>query len=439
MKQMSKKVQEENLLDKVSALAKRRGFIYPGSEIYGGIAGFYDYGPLGTELKFNIKQVWWKAVVQKRDDVVGLSAAIIMNPKAWEASGHVGGFSDQLIACPKCHKRFKAEEFGGVKTITCPECGTHFDAKPEQFNLMFKTHVGPVENKSSVAYLRPETAGGIFVNFKNVMDTMRVKLPFGIAQIGKAFRNEINPRDFTFRTREFEQMEVEYFVRPGEDEKYFKQWLKERLAWYKSIGLTNIRTREQLPKERAHYSKATTDIEFEYPLGWQEIEGVANRGDFDLKAHAKMSGKDLTYFDEETKERYIPYVIEPSAGVDRIALALLCEAYTEEKDRVVLKLHPKIAPYKVAVFPLLGNKPQLTELAQRIYRDLREDFTVVWDARGNIGKRYYSQDEIGTPFCVTVDFDSLEKGDVTVRDRDSAKQKRVRIINLKEHIKENLE
>ena len=430
-----KKMAEENLLDKISALAKRRGFIYPGSEIYGGIAGFYDFGPLGTELKFNIKQAWWRDTVQLRGDVVGLSAAIIMNPKVWEASGHVSGFTDLLIECPKCHKRFKADEFEDEKKMTCPGCGAEFEPKAKQFNLMFKTHVGPVEDSSSLAYLRPETAGGIFVNFKNVVDTMRVKIPFGIAQIGKAFRNEINPKDFIFRTREFEQMEVEYFVRPGEDEKYLKNWVKERVKWYEAIGLKSVRTREQSKEERAHYSKATTDVEYKFPFGWQEIEGIANRGDFDLKAHAKTSGKDLTFFDEDAKGRFTPYVIEPSAGVDRIALALLCEAYTEEKDRVVLKLHPRIAPYKAAVFPLLGNKPQLTQLAKKIYNDLKKEFVVAWDERGNIGKRYYSQDEIGTPFCITVDFESLEKNDVTVRDRDTTKQVRVKVGEVKEYIK----
>lgn len=373
-------------------------------------------------------------MVQKRDDVVGLSAALIMNPKVWEASGHVSGFADALVECKKCHHRFKADE---IKSDECPDCGGKL-ASAKQFNLMFKTSVGSAEDSSSVAYLRPETAGGIFVNFKNVLDTMRIRIPFGIAQIGKAFRNEINPRDFVFRTREFEQMELEYFVSPEEDEKAFKVWVKDRLNWYKAIGLKNIRTHEQTKEERAHYSKATTDIEYEFPFGWQEIEGVANRSDFDLKAHAKSSGRDLTYFDEEAKERFVPYVIEPSAGVERIMLALLCEAYTEDGERVVLKLHPRIAPYKVAVFPLLANKAKLVELAQKIYKDLKQNFVVAWDARGNIGKRYYAQDEIGTPYCITVDFDSLEKGDVTVRDRDTAKQERLKIKDLEEYLNEKL-
>ena len=369
----------ENLMEKVVSLAKRRGFIFPGSEIYGGLAGFYDFGPLGAELKFNLKQAWWNEAVQKRDDVVGLSAAIIMNPKVWEASGHVSGFSDQLIECRKCHKRFREDQQEEINLnyYPCVE-GNHEFMAPRQFNLMFKTFVGPVENSAGIAYLRPETAGGIFVNFKNVLDTTRVKIPFGIAQIGKAFRNEINPKDYIFRIREFEQMELEYFVKPGEDEKYFNKWVSERMKWYESIGLKHIRKREQSPEERAHYSKATVDIEYEFPFGWKEIEGIANRGDFDLKSHAEHSGQDLTYFDVEAKERYLPYVVEPSAGVDRVMFAILCDAYCEEDDpakngasRIILKLNPKLAPYKIAVFPLLANKPELVKLARKIYDDLR--------------------------------------------------------------------
>lgn len=421
-----------NLLEKISALAKRRGFIYPASEIYGGLGGFYDWGPLGNDLKFNIKQAWWREMVQLRDDVVGISSAIIMNPKVWEASGHISGFADALVECPNCHKRFKADELDRKgEMFVCADCGEIFKGREKRFNLMFKTHVGAMEDSASVAYLRPETAGGIFVNFKNILQTNRLKIPFGVAQIGKAFRNEINPRDFIFRTREFEQMELEYFVRPREAEKKFKDWVDRRLAWYESLGLKRVRPREQNEQERAHYSKMTTDIEYEFPWGWEEIEGVANRGDFDLRAHMKASGKDLSYFDEETKEQYLPYVIEPSAGVERVALAVLCESYHEEKERVVLKLHPKLAPYKVAVFPLLANKDNLTELARSIYDDLKTEFMTVWDDRGNIGKRYYSQDEIGTPFCVTVDFDSLQNKDVTVRNRDSMKQVRVKIKELK--------
>ncbi|MFH0712745.1 MAG: glycine--tRNA ligase [Candidatus Jorgensenbacteria bacterium] len=438
-------------LEKIVALAKRRGFVYPGSEIYGGLAGFYDFGHLGNELKFNIKQSWWREIVQLRDDVVGLSSATILNPRAWEASGHVGGFSDKLIECKKCHARFRADELGWEKRSDgayerlaklgekCPKCFKDADfTKPRDFNTMFKTFVGPAGDSASVAYLRPETAGGIFVNFKNYIDTMRLKIPFGIAQIGRAWRNEINPKNFIFRTREFEQMEVEYFVRPKEADKSFKDWVKARLNWYKKIGLKNVKPREQSPEERAHYSKATVDVEYNFPFGWDEIEGIANRGDFDLRAHEKGSGADLKYFDEEAKEKYLPYVIEPSAGVERIMLALLCEAYTEEKDRVVLKLHPAIAPYKAAVFPLLANKPELVKTARKIYEDLRKDFVVAWDDRGNIGKRYYSQDEIGTPYCITVDFDSLEDKSVTVRDRDSMKQVRVKIGELAAYLKDKL-
>jgi len=447
----------QDKLEKIVALAKRRGFVYPGSEIYGGLGGFYDYGPLGVELKFNIKQWWWRDIVQKRDEVVGLSAATIMNPRAWEASGHVGSFSDLLVECSVCHKRFKLDDLGNYslaeaqKAVTeglefaCPACGKKFKGRARQFNLMFKTFVGPLENETAVAYLRPETAGGIFLNFKNILDTMRVKIPFGIAQIGRAFRNEVNPKNYIFRTREFEQMELEYFVNPKESEKYFNYWVKERLQWYQDLGFKNIRKREQSKEERAHYSKATIDIEYKFPFGWQEIEGIANRADFDLQAHAKASGVDLSYFDEETKKRYIPYVIEPSAGVERIALALLCEAYTEEKDRIVLQFHPKIAPIKVAVFPLLANKPKLVELARQVYQMLKLSMTncqlpttVVFDDRGNIGKRYYSQDEIGTPFCVTIDFESLEKKDVTVRDRDTAKQVRIKIAELTDYFKDSL-
>jgi glycyl-tRNA synthetase len=322
----------QNPMEKIVSLCKRRGFIFPGSEIYGGLNGFYDFGPLGVELKFNIKQEWWNEVMRKRDDVVGLSAAIIMNSKVWEASGHLAGFSDLLIECPECHRRFLA----GETKDSCPECNANTsNSKPRQFNLMFKTFVGSAEDSASIAYLRPETAGGIFVNFKNILNTSRVKIPFGIAQIGKAFRNEVNPKDFIFRTREFEQMELEYFVKPGDDEKHFKAWVEERFNWYQNLGLENIRRREAPKEELAHYSRGTTDIEYNFPFGWQEIEGIANRGDFDLKTHSKCSGEDLSYSDAETGEKYTPFVIEPSAGVDRIALALLCDAYDEDGDRVV--------------------------------------------------------------------------------------------------------
>ncbi len=424
-----------NLLEKIVALCKRRGFIFPGSEVYGGIGGFYDFGPLGTELKFNLKQEWWKAVVKEREDVVGLNAAIIMNPKAWEASGHVSGFADMLVECPKCHRRYKGDDMPDK----CPECGTSLKGlAPRSFNIMFKTFIGPAEDTASVAYLRPETAGGIFLNFKNVLDTMRVKVPFGIAQIGKAFRNEINPKDYIFRTREFEQMELEYFVKPGEDEKMFDYWVNERFNWYKKIGLKNIHKHEQTKDERAHYSKGTIDIEYDFPFGRKEIEGIANRGDFDLKQHSKFSDQELVYSDPEQGEKFTPYVIEPSAGVDRIMLAILCDAYHEDGDRVVLKLHPRLAPYKAAVFPLLKNKPELVEKAREVYSKLRLNLNLAWDDRGNIGKRYYSQDEIGTPYCITVDFDTLENDTVTIRDRDTMEQKRINISELEVFLKDKL-
>ncbi|MBI2003400.1 MAG: glycine--tRNA ligase [Parcubacteria group bacterium] len=427
----------ENKLEKIVSLAKRRGFVFPGSEIYGGLSGFYDFGPLGTELKFNIKQEWWRDIVQKRDDVVGLSSSIIMNPKIWEASGHVSGFSDIYIECPSCKGRFKKDEINK----SCPKCGADLSSllhEERSFNLMFKTFVGPAEDSASIAYLRPETAGGIFVNFKNVLDSTRVKVPFGIAQIGKAFRNEINPKDFIFRTREFEQMELEYFVKPGEDKKYFDDWVDLRFKWYENLGLKNIRKREQSKEERAHYSSATTDIEYEFPFGWKEIEGIANRGDFDLKAHSGHSGQELSYTDD-SGEKFIPFVIEPSAGPERLMLAFLCEAYEEDGDRVVLKLHPKLAPYKVAVFPLLANKPELVEKARGIYKDLKTTgLNVAWDDRGNIGKRYYSQDEIGTPWCVTIDHQTLEDDTVTVRTRDTTEQERAEVKELKDYFEERL-
>ena len=452
-------------LEQIVSLAKRRGFIFPSSDIYGGIGGFYDFGPLGVELKFNLKQAWWNDIVRMRDDVVGLNASIVMNPKVWESSGHVSGFSDPLVECKKCNQRFRADfliaeaSLGEAQVLDstklqqtvkelnlkCPNCGAKEWGDVRQFNLMFKTNVGPAEDTASVAYLRPETAAGIFVNFKNVLDTMRVRVPFGIAQIGKAFRNEVNPKDYIFRTREFEQMELEYFVKPGDDDKAFQEWIDLRFEWYEKIGLKNIRKFEQPKEELAHYSKGTTDIEYEFPFGWKEIEGIANRTDFDLKAHSKGSTQDLSYTDpEDPTNKFVPYVIEPSAGVDRILLAVLCDAYTEEDERVVLKLHPKLAPYKVAVFPLLKNKPELVEKARGIYTELKKYFNVAWDDRGNIGKRYFSQDEIGTPFCVTVDFDTLgeagsdKKDTVTIRHRDSMKQERIAIADLKSFIEQSL-
>ncbi|TSC90828.1 MAG: glycyl-tRNA synthetase [Parcubacteria group bacterium Gr01-1014_2] len=428
------KKEKDDKLGKIVSLCKRRGFIFPGSDIYGGLSGFYDYGPFGTDLKFNIKQEWWKNIVQARDDVVGISAAIIMNPKVWEASGHLsGGFTDILVECKKCHQRFKADDFEGI----CDNCGNKEFTEPRRFNTMFKTFVGPAEDSASVSYLRPETAAGIFVNFKNILDSTRIKIPFGIAQIGKAFRNEVNPKDYIFRTREFEQMELEYFVKPGEDKKYFDEWVDLRFKWYKDLGLKNIRKREQSKEERAHYSSATVDIEYEFPFGWKEIEGIANRTDFDLKTHYEHSGQDLSYTDD-SGEKFIPYVIEPSAGPERLMLAFLCDAYEEERNRVVLKLHPKLAPIKVAVFPLLANKPKLIEKAKIIYNNLKKYFITAWDDRGNIGKRYYSQDEIGTPWTITCDFQTLEDDTVTVRDRDTTKQERIKIEELKNYFFQKL-
>ncbi len=448
-----KDVKKENLMDKIVSLAKRRGFIFPGSEIYGGLANSWDYGPLGVEFKNNVKRAWWQSVVAERDDVVGIDAAIVMHPKVWEASGHVSSFSDPLIECKNCHERFREDylyegKYGEIKTEhgrpLCPKCGGEM-TESKKFNLMFKTFIGPVEDSAHQVYLRPETAQAIFVDFKAVLGTSRKKIPFGIAQIGKAFRNEITPGNFTFRTREFEQMELEYFVEPGTDKKWHQYWLKERMAWYVKYGITkkNLRLRAHSKEELSHYSAGTSDVEYAFPWGWGELEGIANRTNFDLSRHSKYSGEDLSYFDEEKKKKYIPYVIEPSAGADRSVLAFMIDAYSEEKDkgdeiRTILKIHPQLASYKVAVFPLLANKPELVKLARKIYDDLRTQFMTDFDDRGNIGKRYYSQDEIGTPWCVTVDFDSLEDKKVTVRERDSMKQKRVPIKELTEYFREQL-
>jgi glycyl-tRNA synthetase len=425
---------EENKMEKIISLCKRRGFIFQGSEIYGGLAGTWDYGPYGVALKNNIKKLWWKMFVQDRGDMYGMDAAIIMNPKAWVASGHVSGFSDPLVECQKCQHRFRADQIDSSADgkNKCPDCGGKL-GEERKFNMMFKTFVGAAEDESAVAYLRPETAGGMFVNYKNILDSVHPKIPFGMGQIGKAFRNEIAPRDFVFRSREFEQMEVEYFVNPSDWEKSFDEWRELMLDWCSAIGLEkkHIHELEVSDGERAHYSKRTIDIEFDYSFGRKELYGLAYRTDFDLKSHAAMSGTDLSYFDEETKERFIPHVIEPSLGVDRSVLAVLLESYTEDElggeTRTFLKLTPKLAPVKIAVFPLLKNKPQLVEKAREIYKILKKEFEAVeFDDNGNIGKRYRRQDEIGTPFCVTIDFDTLEKDKkVTVRDRDTGEQERV--------------
>lgn len=423
-------------MEKIVSLAKRRGFIFPGSAIYGGLANSWDYGPLGVELKNNIKKLWWKRFVQSRDDMVGIDSAVIMNTKVWEASGHLKEFSDPLVECKKCHARMRADEGHHV----CPACGGKDFTDAKQFNLMFRTFLGPSEDSANTVYLRPETAQGMFVNFKNVLDTTRRQLPFGIAQIGRAFRNEITPGNFIFRTREFEQMEIEYFIRESEWEKWFDHWREEMLKWTEDIGLNpkKIHLAEIPDGERAHYSRRTIDIEYEYPFGQKELYGLAYRTDFDIKNHAHASGEKLMYKDPMTGEEFVPHVIEPTWGVDRSLLAVLLDAYDDSGERLILRLKPQLAPYQAAVFPLLANKPELGDLARKVYDLLRKDFSVAWDDRGNIGKRYYSQDEIGTPYCMTVDFDSLEKHDVTVRDRDTGTQERVMIEKLSDFLRDRI-
>ena len=427
-------------MEKIVSLCKRRGLIFQNSEIYGGLGSTWDYGPLGVELKRNVKDIWWHSVVREREDMEGLDAAILMHPTTWIASGHVESFTDPLVDCKKCKKRFRADDLKGE---FCPECKGEL-TEMRKFNLMFKTFMGPVEDEGSVIYLRPETAQGIFVNFSNIQRAMRRKLPFGIAQIGKAFRNEITPGNFTFRTREFEQMEIEYFVKPGSDQQWYDYWVKERFDWYVKFGIKpeNLRLREHGKDELAHYAKSCHDIEYLFPMGWSELEGIANRTDFDLKQHASHSGKDLHYFDEATKEQYIPYVIEPSAGADRATLAFLIDAYREEdvrgEKRVLLSLHRELAPIKAAVLPLLRNRPEIVAMAKKIAGDLRRHFRAVYDDTGSIGRLYRRQDEIGTPYCVTVDVQSLTDKEVTVRDRDSMEQDRIPIERLKEYLLEKL-
>lgn len=428
-------------MDEIVSLCKRRGFIFQSSEIYGGLNSCWDYGPLGVEMKNNIKKLWWKANVQLRDDMVGLDSSILMNPKIWEASGHVSNFADPMADCKKCKKRWRVDTLSEYK---CPECGGEL-TEARMFNLMFKTFMGPVEDDSAVVYLRPETAQGIFVNFLNVQQSMRKKLPFGIAQIGKSFRNEITPGNFIFRTREFEQMEIEYFVTPGTDEFWHKDWIDKRISWYKRLGIKeeNIRIREHEKDELAHYAKACVDIEYLFPMGWSELEGIANRTDFDLTQHQKYSGENLTYFDDQKNERYIPYVIEPSAGADRATLAFLVDSYEmqkiDEKDsRIVLHLHPALAPIKAAVFPLV-KKEELINLAKRIYKTLKNKWMVQYDEGGSIGKRYRRQDEIGTPYCITVDFQTLEDNTVTIRDRDTMQQERMQIEEVEQYLARNIE
>ncbi len=513
---------QSGLMEKIVALCKRRGFIFQSSEIYGGINGFWDYGPLGVELKRNLKNIWWEDVVRKRDDIVGIDAAIIMNPKVWEASGHVGGFSDPMVDCKACNSRFRADQItwigyqfrplrgeeqkkqevefyifsaigskedvetqnrkkidkvrrahpdgqwhhgagdisGGTLShltvpetyamVRCPACGQVGTlTEPRSFNLMFKSHAGASEDSAAVVYLRPETAQGIFANFKNVLDTSRVKLPFGIAQIGKAFRNEINPRNFTFRSREFEQMEIEFFCHPSEADKWYEYWRDARYKWYVDLGLTSskLHLRDHEKDELAHYAASCADVEYDFPFGTSELEGVANRTNFDLTQHQTASGKDMAYFDDETKERFIPYVIEPSGGVDRAVLAFICEAYTDDEapddkgemqKRVLMKFHPRLAPIKVAVFPLV-KKEGMPEIARRIYDDvLASGLTGFYDEKGAIGRRYRRQDEAGTPFCVTVDGQTLDDQTVTIRDRDSLKQDRIAADEVAQYVRSRI-
>lgn len=430
----------DNVMEKIVSLSKRRGFLYQGSEIYGGLAGTWDYGPHGVTLKNNIKKLWWSMFVESREDIYGLDAAILMNQKVWQASGHAEGFADPLVECEKCHKRFRADHLPAQAGLddpkTCPDCNGEL-GEARQFNMMFETRVGATQDESSVSYLRPETAQGIFVNFKNIVDSFSPKLPFGIAQIGKAFRNEIAPRDFVFRAREFEQMEVEYFVREDQWEAEFEKWRTALYEWTTLIGLPEARVHElDVPADDlAHYSKKTIDFEFDYPFGRKELYGLAYRTNHDLKAHMAASGANLEYFDQEAGEKFVPHVIEPSLGVDRTVLAVLTSAYTEDEmggeTRSFLKLAPVIAPVQVAVFPLLKNKPELVEKAREVYEGLKKTgLRIMFDDNGNIGKRYRRQDEIGTPVCVTIDFDTFEDETVTVRDRDTGEQKRVAITDL---------
>ncbi len=426
-------------MEKIVSLCQRRGFVFQSSEIYGGLSSCWDYGPLGVELKRNIKDAWWRAMVQERDDMVGLDASILMHPKVWEASGHVAGFADPLVECKQCKMRWRSDEVCGDK---CPNCGGEL-SEPRMFNLMFKTFMGPVEEEANIVYLRPETAQGMFVNFQNVLNTTRKRLPFGIAQIGKAFRNEITTGNFIFRCREFEQMEIEFFVQPATADEWFNYWIEQSLNWYVKLGIKreHLRVRPHSKSELAHYARCCSDIEYLFPMGWAEIEGIANRGDFDLTQHARFSGKDLSYFDEETKEHIVPYVIEPSAGVDRPLLAVLCDAYDEEPDkdeiRVVLHLHPSLAPIKVAVLPL-SRRENLVKVAKEVYADLRQCWMVSYDDAQSIGRRYRRQDEIGTPFCVTIDFQSLEDNQVTIRERDKMNQIRVPIAELRDTLQAKL-
>ena len=440
---------DTSLMDRLVSLAKRRGFVFQSSEIYGGVGSVWDYGPLGVELKKNLKERWWRSMVHERDDIEGIDAAIIMHPKVWEASGHVSGFTDPLVDCKVCKNRFRGDDErirgtpGGPDAL-CPTCGNRGSlTAPRMFNLMFKTFMGPVEDDAAVVYLRPETAQGIYVNYLNVLQSSRQKVPFGIAQIGKAFRNEITPGNFIFRTREFEQMEMQFFVKPGDDDRWFGEWRESRMAWHRSLGIKpeKLRFHEHAADELAHYAKVACDIEYEFPFGWQEFEGIHNRTDFDLTRHQEASGKKLEYTDTVTKERYIPYIIETSLGADRLALVVLVDAYREEEvqgeKRVVLGISPAIAPIKAGIFPLV-KKDGMPDFAGRIHDGLRGRFTVFYDDGGSIGRRYRRQDEAGTPFGITVDGRTLEDHTVTVRDRDTLAQDRVSADQLAPYLTERL-
>jgi len=429
---------KNDLLQKVTSLAKRRGIIYPNSEIYGGVGGFYDYGPVGVEMKNNLKRLWWKEMVDLREDVVGIDGTIITHPKVWEASGHVENFGDEVVECKKCHHRFRTDEVGDK----CPDCGSKEFTEPRSYNMLFKTEIGVIEDEKTTAYLRGEACQTIYLDFKNVVDSTRMQIPFGIAQIGKAFRNEITPGKLTFRSREFEQWDMQFFVHPDDMKEWFEYWKKQRMDWYKKLYTKkeNLRFWQHPKDQLVFYAKDAYDIEYKAPWGWAENEGIHWRSDYDLTQHSKFSGKDLSYVDPKTGEKYIPWIVETSGGVDRTFLMLLFDAYEEEdlgdgKTRTVLKVHRDVAAYRVAIFPLVSNKPDIVEKARDIFNTLAPEMKVVWDARGNIGKRYRYQDEIGTPYCITVDYDTLEDDCVTVRDRDSMKQERVKIEDLVDYLK----
>lgn len=430
-------------MDKIVSLAKRRGFVFPSSEIYGGLNSCWDYGPFGVELKKNIQESWWREMTY-RDDIVGLDAAILMHPRVWEASGHVAGFTDPLVDCRQCKARFREDDLPTDKWAKkqCPNCGTVGSlTDSRKFNLMFKTFIGPLEDEASAIFLRPETAQGIYVNYLNVQNTARLKVPFGIAQVGKAFRNEITPGNFIFRTREFEQMEMQFFVKPGTDDEWLEYWKQQRLEFYLKLGIRRekLRLKQHGPDELAHYAKTAWDIQYEFPFGWQELEGIHNRTDFDLKRHQEYSGKSLLYFDDESKEKYLPFIIETSAGLNRTLLTVLVDSYWEdvEHDRIVLKLHPRLAPIKAVICPLI-KRDGLPEIAQRIERELRPHFPVIFDQQGSIGKRYYRQDEAGTPYGITIDHQTLEDDTVTLRDRDTLEQIRLKIPALRDEIQNRL-